>query len=64
MPTMMDQLDDDQKKKFKSQMEMQKDPTKLFSSLMSDFTGMGESDAATSAQKKVKRDGVRRIKRE
>jgi len=64
MPSMMDNLDEDQKKKFKNQMEMQKDPTKLFSSLVSEFTGVGEADASSSPKKvKRERDG-RRLKRE
>jgi hypothetical protein len=64
MPSMMENLDEDQKMQFKKQMEMQKDPTKLFSSLIGDLSGKDDTETNSSV-KKVKRDkDARRLKRE
>ena len=42
MPKMMEGMDEEQKDQMRRQMELQKDPTKMMSMLLDDFTGSGQ----------------------
>lgn len=44
MPKMMEGMDDEQREQMRKQMELQKDPTKLMSSLWSDISGASSQD--------------------
>lgn len=44
MPKMMENMDEEEKARMKQQMEMQKDPTKMLSSLWGDLTGSSEPE--------------------
>lgn len=50
MPKMMEGLDPEEKERMKQQMEMQKDPSKMFSQIWGDITG--DQDAASRLKKK------------
>jgi len=51
MPKMMENLDPEQKEQMQRQMEMQSDPSKMFSHLWGDLSGTGNSDAPAAAKK-------------
>lgn len=60
MPSMMQNLDPEQKEQMKKQMEMQSDPQKMLSNIWGDISGKKE----VTEKKVVKRDGKTRMKRE
>jgi hypothetical protein len=53
MPKMMEGLEPEDKERMKQQMEMQKDPTKMFGQLWGDLTGPGEDEK--SKPRKIKK---------
>jgi hypothetical protein len=53
MPKMMEGLEPEDKERMKQQMEMQKDPTKMFGQLWGDLTGPGEEEK--SKPRKIKK---------
>mmetsp|Transcript_2488 Transcript_2488/g.2701 ORF Transcript_2488/g.2701 Transcript_2488/m.2701 type:complete len:232 (-) Transcript_2488:143-838(-) len=62
MPSMMSNMDPEQKEQMKKQMEMQSDPSKMLSQLWGDLKGEG---GAEEEKKKIKKDRiVKRVKRE
>jgi hypothetical protein len=51
MPKMMEGLEPEDKERMKAQMEMQKDPTKMFGQLWGDMTGAGEEESKSKPRK-------------
>jgi hypothetical protein len=54
MPKMLDSLDPEEKARMKKQMANQQDPAKMFSALLSEFTG-GEPEEPKAVPKKIKK---------
>lgn len=52
MPKMMENLDPEEKQRMQQQMEMQKDPTKMFSQIWGDITGGDQEPAGSKGKKK------------
>ena len=64
MPSMMNNLDDEQKEQMKKQMEMQNDPQKMLSQMWGEISGQ-QPGADGSGKKVVKKKGkTQRLKRE
>ena len=53
MPKMMEGMDPEEKELMRKQMEMQKNPTQMFSEMMGGLTGTGEEEQ-TKQTKKIK----------
>lgn len=52
MPKLMEGMDEEDKQRMKQQMELQKDPTKMFGQIWGDLTGSGEEPATSIKAKK------------
>ena len=55
MPYMMENLEPEERERMKKQMEMQKDPSKMFSQMLGDLTGANEEQALPPTPKKERK---------